>query len=89
MNSVDAIAQNLPASAMFTLVNFYFIFHKTYCMNNAYASKFLNKKKLNKNSNDYMGLIIQVFLSFFSFFSMRRVCVHYLCAPYQFSLIKL
>ena len=85
--------QNLPvwtqillACSLFILVRFFFF--KLTSMNSAnagtgictvYADKFLNKKKLNKSSNDYMRPIMQAFLSFFSLFLIRRICVYCLC----------
>ena len=50
-------------------------------VNSADAGKFFNQKNLNKSSNNYMGPIIQAFLSFFSLFRMRRVYIYCLCIP--------
>ena len=78
--------QNLLVCALFTLVNFwfffFFVFYKSY-----HASKFLNKKNLNKSNNDYIRPVIQAFLSFLSLFSIHRVCVHCLCIRCRFSTL--
>ena len=76
--------KNLPARTVHTLVSFV-LKKKLTNVNSAHAGKFLDKKKLNKINNDYVGLIIEAFLSFCSLFRMRRVLRQKKCIPKYFS----